>query len=577
MTFRSRALLAMLAAVVGPLVLFAVGIRGEVTEQLALQHEQRVSALAAVIERDLARESGGIGLRLETLASAMPDDDRLRLALRRGPGGDPRYLADWAGRAMRTAGLDALQLHDASGRILSSGQFRQDFDRMAPGLPDGVAARADPVVMAQFPTPEGPLLVLVRRQSVQIGGTEFVLVGGSRVDGRLLDRFSSSTELRVVLEMPNDTVGAVGERGEGLAADAVVRTIAIGVIVEAQDATGGATDARLHIVRYANQLSIIRRGMDRWLAAAALLAAVAGFGMGAWLSVRLSRPLADLAGAAGALTLSGTEPLPAVERDDEIGFLARRLTMMRSRLRASAEALREAERLATIGELARQVNHDIKNGLVPIRNVLRHLAEVQERAPADLAGVFGERRHTLDASVGYLDALARRYARLAPRMEAGMVEVAEVVREAVAAAQAAGAPVHLVAGDRLPPVSGDALAVRRILDNLVRNAVESLTNGAGSVRVRTERSGRGVRVVVSDTGRGMSKAELARAFDDFHTTKPNGTGLGLSVVRRLTSDLGARVHVETAPGHGTTITVEFPAARGRPEMFAYRAPETAVP
>jgi signal transduction histidine kinase len=576
MSFRSRALFAMLAAVVGPLVLFAVGVRGEVTEQLAAEHERRVSALAAVIERDLAREADGIGLRLATLASAMPDDDRLRLALGRGPAADPRYLADWAGRAMRTAGLDALQLHDVSGRILSSGQFRQDFDRMAPGLPDGVAARAEPVVLARFRTPEGPLLALVCRQSVRIGGAEVVLVGGIRVDGGLLDRFSSSTELRVVLALASDTVGAAGERGEELLPGAVVRTIAIPVIAEDQDA-GSGPDARLHIVRYASELSSIRRGVDRWLSAAALLVAVAGLGLGAWLSVRLSRPLADLAGAAGALTLSGTEPLPAVERDDEIGLLARRLTTMRRRLRSSAEALREAERLATVGEMARQVNHDIKNGLVPIRNVLRHLAEVQARAPADLALMFGERRHTLDASVAYLDALARQYARLAPRMEGGVVEVAEVVREAVGAAQAAGGSVHLVVGERLPPVPGDALAVRRILDNLVRNAIESLTSRAGSVTVRAERSGSGVRVVVSDTGRGMSKAELVRAFDDFHTTKPNGTGLGLSVVRRLTSDLGARVHVETAPGRGTTITVEFPAARGRPEMFAYRAPEAAVP
>jgi signal transduction histidine kinase len=58
----------------------------------------------------------------------------------------------------------------------------------------------------------------------------------------------------------------------------------------------------------------------------------------------------------------------------------------------------------------------------------------------------------------------------------------------------------------------------------------------------------GVRIVVSDTGRGMSQDELARAFDDFHTTKPSGTGLGLSVVRRLASDMGATVQIASATG-----------------------------
>jgi signal transduction histidine kinase len=69
----------------------------------------------------------------------------------------------------------------------------------------------------------------------------------------------------------------------------------------------------------------------------------------------------------------------------------------------------------------------------------------------------------------------------------------------------------------------------------------------------------GVRVIVADTGRGMSEQELARAFDDFHTTKAGGTGLGLSVVRRLTADLQADLKVESAPGRGTTFTIDLPS------------------
>ena len=66
---------------------------------------------------------------------------------------------------------------------------------------------------------------------------------------------------------------------------------------------------------------------------------------------------------------------------------------------------------------ARQVNHDIKNGLIPIRNVVQHLAQVQEQQPEQLPAVFGERRATLESSIGYLDTLARNYARLTPRSE----------------------------------------------------------------------------------------------------------------------------------------------------------------
>jgi signal transduction histidine kinase len=80
------------------------------------------------------------------------------------------------------------------------------------------------------------------------------------------------------------------------------------------------------------------------------------------------------------------------------------------------------------------------------------------------------------------------------------------------------------------------------------------------VRLETTRSPTGgVRVIVADTGRGMSDEELTRAFEDFRTTKPGGTGLGLSVVRRLAADLRADLRVESAPGSGTTFTIDLPA------------------
>jgi len=239
---------------------------------------------------------------------------------------------------------------------------------------------------------------------------------------------------------------------------------------------------------------------------------------------------------------------------------------MGRRLRTSATKLRDAERRATIGDMARQVNHDIKNGLVPIRNVLRHLAEVQERSPETLPAVFGERRSTLDSSVTYLDNLARSYARLTPEVDRRVVDVNTVVRDAVRGANAGdGMVVQTHLATSLPPVLGDALVLRRIVDNLLRNALESLPDRGGSVTVETARHADGVRLVIQDTGRGMSEQELSRAFDDFFTTKPNGTGLGLSVVRRLTADLRGRLRVTSELSRGTTFTIDFPAHGDRPD------------
>ena len=69
-----------------------------------------------------------------------------------------------------------------------------------------------------------------------------------------------------------------------------------------------------------------------------------------------------------------------------------------------------------------------------------------------------------------------------------------------------------------------------------------------------------MRFTVADTGRGMTREQLSRAFDDFYTTKPTGTGLGLTVVRRLLTDVGGAVRADTAPGRGSTFVVDIPAA-----------------
>jgi signal transduction histidine kinase len=106
--------------------------------------------------------------------------------------------------------------------------------------------------------------------------------------------------------------------------------------------------------------------------------------------------------------------------------------------------------------------------------------------------------------------------------------------------------------------------LRRVIENLIGNAADAAAEREGAtVTVSTERAGRDgqgsvVRVHVIDTGSGMTRAELDRAFDDFYTTKSGGTGLGLSIVRRLVLDLGGSLRIDTEPGAGTRATVEIP-------------------
>jgi signal transduction histidine kinase len=171
-----------------------------------------------------------------------------------------------------------------------------------------------------------------------------------------------------------------------------------------------------------------------------------------------------------------------------------------------------------------------------------------------LATVFAERRPTLDASVTYLDALAGRYARLTPSLDVRPSDANAVVRDVAARDPST---ITLSLATDLPLVAADPLVLRRIIENLVTNAIEA----GGAVTISTTRTVTGdVTLVVADTGRGMTEDEVKHAFDDFFTTKPDGTGLGLSIVRRLVTDLHGAFSVNTGPGSGTTFSLTIPHA-----------------
>jgi signal transduction histidine kinase len=197
--------------------------------------------------------------------------------------------------------------------------------------------------------------------------------------------------------------------------------------------------------------------------------------------------------------------------------------------------------------------------------VLRHLAQIARDRPGELAKVFAERRQTLVSSLEYLEKLAATYAKLSPPAEAQRADVSALTREVVGQMPAGAGEVVLQLGDELPDAKIDPLGLRRILENLVTNAVDALGGQSGTVTVSTARvsdSGRstGIRIVVEDTGSGMTQQELERAFQDFYSTKPGGTGLGLSIVRRLVTDAGGRLRVETSPGAGSRFIVDIPEA-----------------
>ncbi len=558
MSFRTRLFIAFSVAVLIPLGVLGFGVRREMERRLTAQYERRVSDAIQAVEEDLAREGESIGGRLAALAADLEQDNRFRLATTRTDPADRRYLLDYAGGAMRLAGLSFLQVQDSSGRIISSGHFRNEYDRIEPELPRLLETATGSPVLVRARTAEGSLVALARMDSLRVAGRRFIIVGGLEAEHRLLGRLVRDPELSVDLTYPGQTGRDTSGRKRVAALPLLYLDLMPGAVVRADT-------ARLVLTQWPGTLVSLRHSIDAWfLAALAVTIGLALLGAG-WLATRISRPLLQLSRKTAAIDLDRLDQDFSSERDDEIGALSRLLGAMMERLRLGTARLREAERRVAMGDLARQVNHDVKNGLVPIRNVLRHLAREAEQRPDSLAAVFAERKATLDSSVEYLETLARNYARLSPAISREPCDVNAVVGEIAQATYSPNVTVRTSLDPALPRVLSDRLVLRRILENLVGNALDSLAaRPEGGVVVSTEAVVRDgdqpqVRIVVADTGAGMSRAQLDRAFEDFYTTKEGGSGLGLSIVRRLVLDLGGVLRVDTEPGAGTRVTIELPA------------------
>jgi signal transduction histidine kinase len=562
MSLRTRLLLAFAAVVLIPIALLAFGFRQEMTRRLQNEYQLRVDTVVADIREDLGRESAGISDRLASLESALVNDNRFRSAAVADLESEREYLLDYAGTAMRLTGLSVLQIHDSEGRILSSGHFRNEHGRAAPELTAALAKARGGVALVTMRAADREFLALARSRPFSIGERMFTLVGGIAVDEAFLARLARDRAIVVSLIYPGGEVSTSKATSEAMN-PAAVGELQVPLIKSEEGAPLEVVQARLQVTQPLTPLRALVRSADRWFLLTAAGTGVIALMLAVWVSSRISRPLAALAEKTAVLDLDRLD----VEFDagtDEVGRLSRLLGDLAARLRSSTARVRDAERRATVGDLARQINHDIKNGLIPLRNVMRHLAQVERDEPSALPAVFAERRQTVDSSIAYLETLATSYQRLSRPMDRRDYDLNGQITEVVRAMQAheqVEFTTRLAAN--LPRVVGDPIALRRILENLMANAVDALESKPGRVTVSTEqvvRAGEApaIRVTVADTGRGMSAEETGKIFNDFYTTKEGGTGLGLSIVRRLVMDLQGSVGVESAPGKGTAITIDIP-------------------
>ncbi len=232
-----------------------------------------------------------------------------------------------------------------------------------------------------------------------------------------------------------------------------------------------------------------------------------------------------------------------------------------------ATALTRAARVLAWGEMARQVAHEIKNPLTPIRLGIQHLQRswAQPRA-GDFDATLQDTAGRILAEIDRLDAIARAFARFAsPAAETLPLEPVDLhaaAREVVQLYTLGGADAptrFAVAGQPGPPVLARKDEVKEVLVNLLENARNA---HARRVIVRVWDGAR--RLTVEDDGRGIPAEALPRVFDPAFSTTSSGSGLGLAIAKRLVESWGGAIGLTSAAGRGTTVTVAFPATPPAP-------------
>jgi len=228
-----------------------------------------------------------------------------------------------------------------------------------------------------------------------------------------------------------------------------------------------------------------------------------------------------------------------------------------SAIRAMEARMRAADRLASLGRMAANIAHEIRNPLAALSGAVEVMA----------AGAADDTRERLGQIVlketARLNGIIREfleYARPAP-LSLTPVNVAEAVDEVLLLLEHQAPPGTLKAVREFPPAltwTVDRQQFRQAVWNLCLNAVQAMPEG-GELRVTMTAGGRLV-LRVSDTGEGIEAADLGHIFEPFFSTKSGGSGLGLALVHRIVQDHGGDIDVYSRPRLGSTFTVTLPAA-----------------
>lgn len=279
------------------------------------------------------------------------------------------------------------------------------------------------------------------------------------------------------------------------------------------------------------------------------------------ISRAITRPLTELAGEADKIARGELDARVRPAGPVETRTLGRSFNHMAEELARSRERLVRAEKEAAWREMARQVSHEIKNPLTPLKMSLTLLDRAWKDRSPDFENILQKSISLMDRQIESLRQIAVDFKTFAgaPDRRTETVRLSELVDEVILlySAQAAERNIKISRSGGNGAVRGDQAELKRALVNFVDNAMAAAPEH-GEINIAIEVAGRCIRVVVHDDGPGIPVEAREKLFTPYFSTKTQGTGLGLAIVRRIAEDHNGRAWHDTTVANGTAMVLELP-------------------
>ncbi len=278
----------------------------------------------------------------------------------------------------------------------------------------------------------------------------------------------------------------------------------------------------------------------------------------------ITRPLAVIGDKLRSFSLGRNEPLEWGS-PDEIGKLVEAYNQMIAKLEESADKLRRSEREGAWREMAKQVAHEIKNPLTPMKLSIQYLQHAQRSDPERAAALIERVSKTLIEQIDGLAHIASEFSNFAKMPKARNEQL--LLNEVVASAymlftehQEPAEGIRLSLPENPIMAFADKAQLARVLTNLIKNAQQAIPEGRqGQIGIQLYRKDGTAVIRVTDNGSGIPHEVQAKVFQPNFTTKSSGMGLGLAMCKDIVEAAGGRIYFETRAGAGTDFFIELPA------------------